>query len=213
MLASINNLRNAHFDHKFLYHEGIFVKKDIQEAIRYYKEASSFKNQYSKNNLGIIYKHCDKGIEAKTGNEMVYFEKAIRQKIDYLSMYNLAHIYMYDKTINQDLNKSIDLLIRSMDKFNSSIILLSLALLLRFDFNIEKIKQEVKESSIKKLFKIIDKSLSSFYMNHISTKITYIPITPTNLVSLRIQYYSIFRNIIIFCDKYIQKRIVIEFFF
>ena len=41
-------------------------------------------------------------------------------------------------------------------------------MLLRFDFNIEKIKQEVikrpdiTESSNKKLFEIIDKSLSSF---------------------------------------------------
>ncbi|KAK8891536.1 hypothetical protein M9Y10_028749 [Tritrichomonas musculus] len=86
MLASMNNLRAAHFYHGFLHHEGIYAKKDIQKAIHYYKEASSFNNQYSKNNPGIIYKHGDNGIEGKTGNAIVYFEEAIRQKNDYLSM-------------------------------------------------------------------------------------------------------------------------------
>ncbi|KAK8847116.1 hypothetical protein M9Y10_019696 [Tritrichomonas musculus] len=144
MLASMNNDRQANFAHGFLLHEGKCVKKDIEGAIHYYKEASSFNNQYSKNNLGIIYKHGYNEIKGNIGNAIVYFEEAIRQKNDYLSMYNLAHIYMYDSTIKQDLNKSIDLLIRSMNKFEHSFILLCLALLLKFDFNIEAIKQELK---------------------------------------------------------------------
>ena len=126
-------------------HQGIYVKKDIQQAIHYYKEASSFDNQYSKNNLGIIYKHGYNEIEGNASLAIVYFEEAIRQKNDYLSIYNLAHIYIYDETIKKDLNKSIDLLIKSINKFKHSYILLCLALLKRFDSNIETINQELKK--------------------------------------------------------------------
>ncbi|KAK8839289.1 hypothetical protein M9Y10_032221 [Tritrichomonas musculus] len=162
MLASINNHRQANFAHGFLLHEGKYVKKDISKAIHYYKEASSFNNQYSKNNLGIIYKHGYNEIKGNIWNAIVFFEEAIRQKNDYLSMYNLAHIYMYDSTDNQDLNKSIDLLISSMSEFQPSLNLLCIALLLKFDFNIETIMQELKQrtdltrSSIKRIFKEID---------------------------------------------------------
>ncbi|KAK8880614.1 hypothetical protein M9Y10_003296 [Tritrichomonas musculus] len=145
MLASMNNDRQANFAHGFLLHEGKCVKKDIAKAIHYYKEASSFNNQYSKNNLGIIYKHGYNEIKGNIGNAIVYFEEAIRQKNDYLSMYNLAHIYMYDSTSEQDLNKSIDLLIRSMNDFDPSLILLCLALLKKYDLSIERIKQELKQ--------------------------------------------------------------------
>ncbi|KAK8846996.1 hypothetical protein M9Y10_019570 [Tritrichomonas musculus] len=168
MLSSMNDHRQANFAHGFLLHEGKCVEKDIAGAIHYYKEASSFNNQYSKNNLGIIYKHGYREIKGNVGNAIVYFEEAIRQKNDYLSMYNLARIYMYDSTIKQDLNKSIDLLIRSMNKFKHSSILLSLALLLKFDFNIETIQHELKQrtditrSSMEILFRIITLSKSVF---------------------------------------------------
>ena len=52
---------------------------------------------------------------------------------------------MYDETINQDLNKSIDLLIRSMNFFSHSLNLLCLAFLKQFDRNIQRIKQELKQ--------------------------------------------------------------------
>ena len=145
MLASKNNNRQANFAHGFLLHDGKYVKKDILEAIHYYKEASSFNNQYSKNNLGIIYKHGYDKFKAKIGNAIEYFEEAIQQKNDYLSMYNLAHIYIYNSAINQDFNKSVDLLIKSMNKFIHSFILLCLLLIKEFDFNIEKIKQELQK--------------------------------------------------------------------
>ncbi|KAK8880692.1 hypothetical protein M9Y10_003377 [Tritrichomonas musculus] len=168
MLASKNHFKQAHFFLGFWYQEGMYVKKDIQKAVLYYKEASSFNNQYAKNNLGIIYKHGYNEIEARAGNAIVYFEEAIRKKNDYLSMYNLAHIYMYDKTIKQDLNKSIELLIRSMNDFRHSLILLCLALLKKYDLSIERIKQELKQrtdinrSSMEILFKIIYKYMSYF---------------------------------------------------
>ena len=168
MLASKNGNRRANFAHGFLLQEGICAQKDIAKAIHYYKEASSFNNQFSKNNLGIIYKHGYNEIEGKTGNAIEYFEEAIRQKNDYLSMYNLAHIYMYDATIKQDLNKSIDLLIRSMSIFQHSYILLSLALLKQFNFNIETIKIELSKrtditrSSMEKILKVVALSELNF---------------------------------------------------
>ena len=48
MLASKNRNRQANFAHGFLLHKGKEVKRDMNEAIHYYKEASSFNNQYAK---------------------------------------------------------------------------------------------------------------------------------------------------------------------
>lgn len=39
-----------------IYYEEIDVEYSIQKAIHYIKKASCFNDQYSKNNLGIIYK-------------------------------------------------------------------------------------------------------------------------------------------------------------
>ncbi|KAK8887833.1 hypothetical protein M9Y10_038890 [Tritrichomonas musculus] len=146
MLASINGERTANFIHGFLLHEGKNVKRDIDEAIHYYKEASSFNIHYAKNNLGIIFKHGfpDK-IKKCIGNAIVYFEEAIRQKKDFLSMYNLAHLYMYDETIKEGINKSIELLIKSSDQFKLSKILLCILLVKQFGFNIDIIKEKIEE--------------------------------------------------------------------
>ena len=144
MLASINNNRLANFAHGFLLHDGKYVKKDMSKAIHYYKESSSFNHYFSKNNLGIIYKHGYEKIEKNIGLAIEYFKEAIRQSNDYLSMYNLAHIYMYNELVNQNLNKSIDLLIRSMNKFIHSFILLCLALLKKFSSS-DAIKKELKK--------------------------------------------------------------------
>ena len=116
----------------------------MNEAIHYYKEASSFNNQYAKNNLGIIYRYGYDNVEGKIGNAIVYFEEAIRQKEDYLSMYNLAHIHIYDEKIRGDLDKAVDLFIRSSSKFIHSTILLSLVLVKKFCFNIDTIKGKIK---------------------------------------------------------------------
>ena len=144
MLASINGCREANFAHGFLLHKGKEVKRDMSEAIHYYKEASSFNDQYAKNNLGIIYRYGYDNVEGKTGNAIEYFKEAIRQKEDYLSMYNLAHIHIYDEKIQGDLDKAIGLLIRSSSKFIPSTILLSLVLVKKFCFNIDTINREIK---------------------------------------------------------------------
>ena len=33
-----------------------YLKKDVRQAIKYYKEASSYNNEHAKNNLSIIFK-------------------------------------------------------------------------------------------------------------------------------------------------------------
>ena len=118
----------------------------MMEAIHYYKEASSFNNQYAKNNLGIIYKHGFDQIEGRSSNAIVYFEEEIHQKNDILSMYNLAHIYIFDEMIGGDINKSIELLIKSF-KFGYSQILLCLILIKKCGNNISLIKGEIERNA------------------------------------------------------------------
>ncbi|KAK8891595.1 hypothetical protein M9Y10_028808 [Tritrichomonas musculus] len=143
MLSSINRNRQANFAHGFLLHEGKYIKRDIEEAVHYYKEASSFNNQYAKNNLGIIYKNGFREVKPRIGSAIVYFEEAIRQKNDRLSMYNLAHIYFYDETVKQDIDKSIDLLIRSSNVFIHSRILLCIVLIKKVGPDLQKIEREI----------------------------------------------------------------------
>ncbi|KAK8839738.1 Receptor-interacting serine/threonine-protein kinase 1 [Tritrichomonas musculus] len=149
MLASKNRCKAAHFHVGFLYHEGKYVDQDIEKAVHYYKEGSSFNDQYAKNNLGIIYKNGFHGeIQPKIGLAIEYFEEAIRQKNDAVSMYNLSNIYIYDDRVNQNIDKSIELLIRSFNQgFQPSLYLLIIALIKKVNdfnyFNYFKIIEEI----------------------------------------------------------------------
>ncbi|KAK8895338.1 hypothetical protein M9Y10_023798 [Tritrichomonas musculus] len=101
-------------------------------------EASLFDDNYAKSNLVVIYKNgfYDE-IPSNLGLAIEYFEEAIRQKNDKLSMFNLSSIYMYDVRIKIDINKSIDLLIKSSNlNFEPSCTLLCLAIIKKcgFDF-------------------------------------------------------------------------------
>ena len=60
-------------------------------------------------------------------------------------MYNLAHIYIYDKTIKQDINKAIKLLLVSSEKFYHSGFLLSFVLIKQFGFDIKYIEHKLME--------------------------------------------------------------------
>ena len=83
----------AHFNVGFLFHEGKYVDQYIENAIHYYKEGSSFNNEYAKNNFGVNIKNgfYDK-IQPKIGLAIEYFEEAIRQKNDPVTMFNLSNI-------------------------------------------------------------------------------------------------------------------------
>lgn len=114
------------------------------KAIKCYKEASSFINQYAKNNLGIIFKKgFGNEIKENIGFSLVYFEEAISQKNDVLAIYNISHIYIYQNCIEDGLIKSISLLIKSYSKrFPYLKDLLCIALIKKHGFNIERIKEE-----------------------------------------------------------------------
>ncbi|KAK8837500.1 hypothetical protein M9Y10_036497 [Tritrichomonas musculus] len=152
MLSSENGNHYAHFLNGYLHHEGKYIKRDIQKAIHYYKNASSFNIKYAKNNLGIIYKHGYKGIiEPNSSNAIVYFKEAIAQSNDFLSAYNLAHIYIYDDAIKQNLDEAIDILSNPNvdDIYYESMFLLSLAIIKKYDSNIKNILTEIEKIRLK----------------------------------------------------------------
>ena len=143
-MASVNRCVYAHFHVGFLYHEGKYEKQDINEAIHFYKEGSSFNSQYSKNNLGIIYKNgFGEEIAPNLGLAIAYFEEAIKQKEDEVSMFNLASIYIYEDII-QKIDTAIDLLINSsILGFKFSNDLLCIAVIKKVGFNISDIRNEL----------------------------------------------------------------------
>ncbi|KAK8898369.1 hypothetical protein M9Y10_000654 [Tritrichomonas musculus] len=105
-MASKYRCKMAHYFVGFLYHEGKYVKQDINKAIHYYKEGSSMDDNRAKNNLGVIFKNgfYDE-ISPNPGLAIEYFKEAIRQKNDILSMFNLSTIYMYNERIKMGLDK------------------------------------------------------------------------------------------------------------
>lgn len=116
-----------------------------------YKEASSFGSNYGKNNLGIIYKYgYDEKIKKNIAYSIEYFEEAIRQKKWFIIyVYNLAHIYIYDKEVKQDINKAIKLLILSPEKLYHSCFLLSIILIKIFYIKyIEYKLSEITDNSL-----------------------------------------------------------------
>ncbi|KAK8846335.1 hypothetical protein M9Y10_020344 [Tritrichomonas musculus] len=144
-LASKNRCKRAHFACGYFHHKGDYIKRDINEAIHYYKEGSSLNDEHAKNNLGVIYKKgFESEITAKTGNAIPFFEEAIRQKNDILSMYNLANIYIYDENVKNGIDKAIELLIDSSSKFIFSHILLCIALVKKFGFKLDKIEEHIQ---------------------------------------------------------------------
>ncbi|KAK8872009.1 hypothetical protein M9Y10_007763 [Tritrichomonas musculus] len=169
ILSSLNGNRQANFAHGFLLHEGKHIKKDIMEAIKYYKESSSFNNQYAKNNLGIIYKNgYGKEIKENKGLAIEYFKEAIRHKNDYLSKYNLAHLYFYDESYKQDINGTIKLLVESSRSFQNSMVLLCLLLIKQFGNDLTTIEQKIKEhTENKNAIKIIN---AIIYLNDLMNK-------------------------------------------
>ena len=66
-LSAKNGNVQANFIFGFLNHQGIFIEQNIQDAIKYYKYASCFNDQYAKNNLGVIFKNGFCGVEKNLG--------------------------------------------------------------------------------------------------------------------------------------------------
>ena len=169
-LAANNGQNNAQFIIGFLYHQGKYVKQNIEKAIHYYKEASSFNNHYAKNNLGVLYKNgFNDEVLKKTGLAIEYFKESIRQKNDKIAMFNLSHIYLYDDlTVQQNIDEAIELLIKSsIENFNPSRYLLCIALIKKFGYSFENIKQKLDKhtDNINNLALIILKLINKNKLN------------------------------------------------
>ncbi|KAK8834388.1 hypothetical protein M9Y10_019120 [Tritrichomonas musculus] len=147
--SALNGNKEACFAVGYLYHEGKYMERDIDQCIRFYKEASSFNNQFAKNNLGIIYKKgFEDKIKPRLGLSIEYFKEAIKQKNNAISMYNLGHLYLYENPIKDSINQSIDLLIRSLNEgFPPSFELLCISLFKKYDNDIDSIKQKLDEQT------------------------------------------------------------------
>ena len=151
--SSNNGNVRAHFTLGYLHHEGRFVEKNINKAIHYYKEASSLNDEYAKNNLGVLNKNgFGENYKKNVGMAIQYFEEAIKQNNE-VAMYNLAHMYLYDDSFetNNDNKKIFELLIESSNRgFPPSIVLLCLALVKKFGFDLNNIKIELEKFTGKK---------------------------------------------------------------
>lgn len=86
-----------------IYHQVKYTKQDFHNAIKYYKDASTLNDQYSKNNIRIIYKYSlNDEIKKNIATSIEYFSEAIKWKNDALSIHNLLNIFIYDATSKDD---------------------------------------------------------------------------------------------------------------
>ena len=130
-----------------LHFEGKLMDYSIEKAIHYYKEASSFNNQYAKNNLGVIYKNGLDDSKKGIGPAKEYFEEAIRQKNDALSKFNLSNVLLDERPEKRDYTKINKLLIESyLQGLDESLVLLCFSLIQKYEnINYQIIKNEIKE--------------------------------------------------------------------
>ena len=133
----------------YLYHIGLAYNQDIPKAIKLYKEASSFNNPYAKNILGLIYKHKIKNFILAIN----YFKEVIDQNCingNYnLALYNLAHLYFYKDQNDDNMKKSIQLLIKSSNEnFYPSILLLYIISIYNFGIEYENIINELSKYDV-----------------------------------------------------------------
>ena len=98
-----------------IYYLNIYIEKDIQKAIYYFKEASCLNHSGSKNYLGIIYKNGD-GVKKNIVLAIEYFKEAIKISKDIPAIYNLSRIYYFGIEIEQNENKAIKLLENELQK-------------------------------------------------------------------------------------------------
>lgn len=101
---------------------------------------------------------------------IIYFDESIRQSKNVISMYNLAHIFLYEDQSSEKLEKAIDLLIKSSNQgFIPSIELLCVALYKKYRNDIEKgiheLKNRINEKNIifSRITKIIYKLNSNIF--------------------------------------------------
>ena len=83
-LSAKNGNHDAQTMLRHFYMEGKYIDRDVNEAIRLYKEASCFRIYEAKNNLGVIYKegygNVEKNISKKAFKMVMIFVQYFRHK-------------------------------------------------------------------------------------------------------------------------------------
>ena len=108
-LSAKNSHIESYYTLGFIYSEDDSL--NIEKSISYYKESSSFNNEFAKNNLSLIYKN---GYEVKkdVNYSIELLKEAINKKQNVVAMFNLASIYTFNEN-QENFDESIDLLIKS----------------------------------------------------------------------------------------------------
>ena len=158
----------AYFIIGYFYHTGLYVQQDIKKAIKSYKEASSFNSTIAKNNLGIIYKNgIENEIKKELGWAIEYFKEAIKLSNHPIPLYNLAHLYFYEKPIENSNLESIKLLMTSSKFYHyPSMFLLCIISIYEFGNDITDIIKELNK--IEPIsYQLINSIINIFYSNRL----------------------------------------------
>lgn len=132
ILSAENGNKNAQFVLGVIYSNNKYSKKDINKAIRYYKNANNLYESSAKNNLAIIHLNCIKNNES-FAYAIELLQEATQLK-NSVAMYNLANICIYNDFGNNNFDP-IDLLMVSSESFWPSKQLLCLALIKKHKIN------------------------------------------------------------------------------
>lgn len=92
----------------WMYHEGIGVPQDYQQAYLWYEKAAQHGIVTAQSNLGIFYQN-GYGVEQNNAKAAEWFTKAAEQGYQYAS-YNLALLYLEGKGVKKDREIAINLL-------------------------------------------------------------------------------------------------------
>lgn len=172
--SSYNGEHLSNFIIGYFYHNGKEVKREIFNAIKYYKKASSFNNIYAKNNLALLFRYgFNNDVNKNISLAIEYLEESVRKSEDMVVTYNLAHLYLYEKTIQDGFQKSIDLLIVLSSRFYPAKILLIIALVKKYGLNYEILKEKLS-SQIKLYSDIYEMIKSNIPYDYSKSKTLYL---------------------------------------
>ena len=117
-------------------------------------------------------------------------QEAIHHNADILAMYHLAKIYIYEEPNEKNIDKSINLLIRSSkEDFFPSKELLCIILIHRYGTNIENIRKALNDNG-KNLFEKLNKIIKDEFL-----------LENKSILDLRFDFY---RNFEILYNQYLK---------
>lgn len=99
--------------------EGKYIDRDVNEAIRLYKEASCFNIYEAKNNLGVIYKEGYGNVEKNISLAKEYFKEGIQNGDDFCSIYNYVNLLLDEDESIDNIVESINMLSMMSDEHHA----------------------------------------------------------------------------------------------